>query len=78
MRKILIKASFWNIFLRVHILEKTSRIWRSRIKEHMKKMYDMKPNSFIVEHWAETHGTLTTPPTYSALSVSITNLSQDK
>ena len=48
----------------------TSRTWRCRIREHEKKLFDMKPDSFIVEHWAQTHGTQAMPPTFSYSIVS--------
>ena len=42
----------------------TSRPWRERIREHVENTKKLKPDSVIVQHWAEQHGTHTVSPEF--------------
>ena len=42
----------------------TSRVFRSRIFEHMKATRNLNKDSFIVEHWQDKHGTSMSPPAF--------------
>ena len=42
----------------VYIGETCQPVW-NRIQEHMKKVANMSPDSFIVQHWCLKHGTET-------------------
>ena len=33
----------------------TSRVWRARVAEHYKNAENLKPDSFMVQHWARAH-----------------------
>ena len=42
----------------------TSRQFGTRVAEHHYNLFKMRKESFIVSHWMEQHGTLTTPPQF--------------
>ena len=42
----------------------TSRHVGTRLQEHLKNLHNWKKESFILEHWALQHGTLTVPPEF--------------
>ena len=42
----------------------TARPFRTRCREHMKKVQALSPDSFIVQHWFKHHGLNPTPPSF--------------
>ena len=42
----------------------TSRPWRDRIREHLENAKNLKPDSVIIQHWADCHSTQTYCPEF--------------
>ena len=50
--------------VRAVYIGETARPWRDRIWEHFDKAKNLKPDSMIVQHWAEQHGTQSECPAF--------------
>ena len=50
--------------IRAVYIGETARPWRDRIWEHFDKAKDLKPDSIVVQHWAEQHGTQSECPAF--------------